>query len=144
MSRLVIAAVIVLISFGAAELLRRRRPDAPTQGSIVPLPQQLDRIDFDHSDLVWLAVVFSSATCEACEEALVKARTLVGPDLGLQEISWQSDPVLHERYNIDTVPATIIAGPDGAVEAAFLGNPPTTELWAAMEAARSRLADYEG
>jgi len=142
-SRLVIAAVIVLVAFGVAELLRRRRPDAPTQGSIVPLPQQLDRIDFDHTDLVWLAVVFSSATCEACEEALVKARTLVGPDLGLQEVSWQSDPALHERYNIDTVPAMIIAGPDGAVEAAFLGNPPTTELWAAMEAARNRLADYE-
>jgi len=139
-TRLVIAAVIVLVAFGVAELLRRRQPDAPTQGSIVPLPQQLDRIDFDHTDLVWLAVVFSSATCEACEEALVKARTLVAPDLGLQEVSWQSDPALHERYNIDTVPAMIIAGPDGAVEAAFLGNPPTTELWAAMEAARNRLA----
>jgi len=140
-SRLVIAAVIVLVAFGVAELLRRRQPDAPTQGSIVPLPQQLDRIDFDHTDLVWLVVVFSSATCEACEEALVKARTLVGPDLGLQEVSWQLDPALHERYNIDTVPAMIISGPDGAVEAAFLGNPPTTELWAAMEAARTRLAD---
>ncbi|MBN4047566.1 hypothetical protein JYT71_01010 [Acidimicrobiaceae bacterium AH-315-P05] len=141
MGRLVIAVVIVLVAFGVAEVLRRRQPDAPTQGSIVPVPQQLDRIDFDHTDLVWLAVVFSSATCDACEEALIKARTLVGPDLGLQEVSWQSYPALHERYNIDTVPAIVIAGPDGAVEAAFLGNPPTTELWAAMEAARSRLAD---
>lgn len=104
----------------------------------MPLPQQLDRSDFDHQDRPWLAVVFSSDTCDACDEALIKARTLEGPDLGVHNVSWQQRPELHKRYGIETVPATVIAAADGAVEAAFLGPPPTVELWAAMDAARDR------
>ncbi len=138
MERLLIALVIVIVALAVAAVLRRRAPDAPTQGSVYALPQQLDRDDFDHRETPWLAVVFSSDTCDACAEAMVKAETLVTDDVAVQEVSWQSRPDLHERYAIDTVPAMVIAGDDGAVEAAFLGPPPTGELWAAMDAARSR------
>lgn len=138
MERLLIAAAIVIVALVVAAALRRRQPDAPTQGSTFALPQQLDRADFDHAEVPWLAVVFSSDTCDACAEAMVKAETLVTDDVAVQEVSWQRSPALHERYAIDTVPAMVIAGADGAVEAAFLGPPPTGELWAAMDAARTR------
>lgn len=140
MERLVIALVLIVVAVAVAGIVQRRRPDAPTQSRAAILPQQLDRGDFAGADAPWLVVVFSSDTCDACVEALVKAESLAADDVVVQEVSWQTDPDLHRRYAIGTVPALVIAGADGAVGAGFVGPPPTTELWAAMASLRDRPA----
>ena len=76
--------------------------------------------------------MFSSDTCEACDEALSQAEKLAGDDVHVQEVSWQDEPDLHRRYSIETVPLIAIAGPDGAVGAGFVGPPAPTELQAAL------------
>ena len=136
--RLILAAVVVVVALIIAGIVQRRRPDAPTQSRTAPIPQQLDRADFASPTTPWLIVVFSSDTCDACEEALTKARSLESEDVGLVEVTWQASPEVHKRYAIETVPMLVIAGPDGAVNAGFIGPPPTTELWAAMASAKAR------
>ena len=136
--RVILAVVLVAVALVVAAVVQRRRPDAPTQSRTAPIPQQLDRADFDAVEVAWLVVVFSSDTCAACEEALVKANSLATDDVAVVEISWQAEPELHRRYAITTVPSLVIAGPDGAVEAGFIGPPPAGELWAAMASVRDR------
>ena len=136
--RVILAVVLVAVALVVAAVVQGRRPDAPTQSRTAPIPQQLDRADFDAVEVAWLVVVFSSDTCAACEEALVKANSLATDDVAVVEISWQAEPELHRRYAINTVPSLVIAGPDGAVEAGFIGTPPAGELWAAMASVRDR------
>ncbi len=138
MERLLIALVILAVALVVAWFAQRRRPDAPTQASpIRSLPQQLDRGDFVSPGQNYLVAVFTSDTCDACASVLEAVETLAAPDVAIQNISWQSDKELHDRYAIDTVPATVIAGPDGAVGAGFLGQMPAAELAESMAAFRN-------
>lgn len=138
MERLILAVVLVIVAIVVAGVVRRRRPDAPTQARSALVPQQLDRTDFSASSSEWLIVVFSSDTCEACDEALSQAEKLAGDDVHVQEVSWQDEPDLHRRYSIETVPLIAIAGPDGAVGAGFVGPPAPTELQAALSRLRNQ------
>jgi len=136
--RVILAVILVVVALSVAAVVQRRRPDAPTQSRTALIPQQLDRADFASESVPWLVVLFSSDTCDACEEALVKANSLATDDVAVVEVSWQAASDLHNRYAINTVPSLVIAGPDGAVEAGFIGPPPTGELWAAMASVRDR------
>ena len=135
MSRLVIALALVALAVVAAALLRRRRPEPPTQATW-DVPGQLDRADFDRPRAPWLLAVFTSETCGSCEEALAKTAPLAGPDVAFQEISYQRRRDLHDRYHIEAVPMILLADEQGVVRADFVGAPPAGELWAAVSEAR--------
>lgn len=142
MERVLIAAAIIVIALVVAYLAQRRRSDPPTQATPVrSLPQQLDRADFAFPASTYLVVVFSSDTCDACSAVLDTVEAIRADDVAVQNVSWQADKILHGRYEIDTVPATVVAGPDGAVGAAFLGQMPQGELIEAMQAFRDRMAE---
>jgi hypothetical protein len=46
------------------------------------------------------------------------------------------DRVLHDRYRIEAVPATLVADDQGVVVASFVGPVAVADLWAAVAAAR--------
>jgi hypothetical protein len=131
MERLLIVAAVVAFAAGVAVVLRRRRPEPPTQGRW-PVPTQLDRADFDRPDAPWLVVVFSSTTCLSCADAVEKAEVLAGAEVAVQEVDVGARPDVHRRYGIDAVPVTTVADRDGVVRASFVGAPSATDLWAAM------------
>ena len=135
MSRLIIAAALVLVASGVAVLLRRRRPAPPTQPRWA-VPTQLDRADFEGHGAPWLLAVFTSATCESCERATAKASVVASPEVSYQEISYQQRRDLHDRYAIEAVPTILLADADGVVRVSFVGVPNATELWAAIAEAR--------
>jgi hypothetical protein len=132
----VIAAGLVVVAGAIALLLRRRRPQPPTQPRW-SVPGQLDRADFAGTDRPWLVVVFTSATCDSCGQATAKASVLESPEVAYQEVPWQADKELHARYSVDVVPMTLLADEEGVVRASFIGAPNATELWAAVADARS-------
>jgi hypothetical protein len=134
-SRVVIALALMAAAGGIALVLRRRRPQPPTQ-SRWAVPGQLDRDDFDRPDARWLVAVFSSATCASCEGALAKAAVLASPDVAVQDVSYQTKRDLHDRYAIETVPMIVVADANGVVRASFIGTPPAAELWASVAAVR--------
>jgi hypothetical protein len=135
MDRLVLAAILVVVAVAVAWVLRRRRPAAPTQPRW-PVPGQVDRADFDRPDAPWLVAVFTSATCQSCDDALAKATVLASEQVAVQDVSFQTRKDLHRRYSIEAAPTIVVADHDGVVQASFVGPPSTTELWATMAALR--------
>jgi hypothetical protein len=129
--RYAIAAVLVLLAAAVAVVLRRRRPQPPTQPHW-EVPSQLDRHDFLAPERPWLVVVFTSATCESCASATAKAAVLESPQVAYQEVSYQTAKDLHDRYAVDVVPLTLVAGSDGVVQASFIGATSAADLWAAV------------
>ena len=143
MERLLIVAAVVAFAAGVAVVLRRRRPEPPTQGRW-PVPTQLDRADFDRPDAPWLVVVFSSTTCLSCADAVEKAEVLAGAEVVVQEVEVASSPGLHRRYGIEAVPLTIVADGEGVVRASFVGAPSATDLWAAVAELRGSAGGASG
>ena len=136
MDRLALAVVLIAVAAGVAWWLRRRQPQPPTQ-SHYEVPTQLDRNDFDAPDRPWLVVVFSSTTCPTCFEAVAKAEVLVCDEVAVQNVSYQHRRDLHRRYGVEAAPTTVLANRDGVVQAAFVGVPSATDLWAAVAEARA-------
>jgi hypothetical protein len=135
MERLLIAAVLVAVAVAVAFVLQRRRPAPPTQARWA-VPTQLDRDDFAGRDHPWLVVVFTSSSCESCNRATAKAEVLASPKVAYQEVRYQNDKALHQRYSIEAVPCICVADDDGVVRASFIGVPTATDLWAAVAEAR--------
>jgi len=135
MERLLVAAALVVAAAAVAAVLRRRRPAPPTQAKW-EVPSQLDRRDFAGPDRPWLVVVFTSATCDSCRDVVAKAEVLASDQVAYQDVSWQDRRDLHDRYAVEVVPLTVMAGPDGVVRASFVGATTATDLWAALAAAR--------
>jgi protein-disulfide isomerase len=135
MSTLLIAVALTAAAVVVALVLRRRRPAPPTQPRWT-IPTQLDRQEFHGPDIPWLVVVFSSKTCASCEQAMAKARVLASDEVVVQDVSYQTDQRLHQRYGIDAAPTIVVADRQGVVRASFVGAPTSVELWAAMAEAR--------
>jgi hypothetical protein len=134
--RLIIAAAIVAVAVAVALAVRRwRRPDAPTQVSRA-VPTQLDRSDFARPDAAWLIVVFTSATCDTCAEAVAAARPLAGDDVAVVDVEYQTQRAVQERYRIEAVPMVVFADAAGAVQASRLGPVSAADLASALEAVR--------
>lgn len=136
-TQLALAAALVVLAVGLAQVLRRRRgSDPPSQPRSFDVPAQLDRSDFARPDAPWLVVVFSSATCQTCADVTAKAQVLGCRDVAVQEVEFSTDRPLHERYRIDAVPTVVVADDAGVVRASFLGPMSATDLWAAVAEAR--------
>lgn len=133
--RPLVAVVIVVVVAGVALVLRRRRPDVPTQVAH-SAPQQLDRADFARQEADWLVVVFTSATCHTCADVVTKAAVLDSPSVGVVEAEYSAQRELHRRYAIDAVPTLVLADRLGVVHRSFLGRVSATDLWAAVAEAR--------
>ena len=136
MDRLVLAALLVAAASVIAGVLRRRgHADAPTQPRGA-LPSQLDRADFPGPDVPWLVAVFTSDACSTCADVVDKAGVVASSEVEVVVASFQERRDLHLRYAIDAVPCLVVAGPDGVVQAGFLGPVTATDLWAAVAEAR--------
>ena len=138
----IIASLILLFAAALSFFVRRRKSDAPSQTSST-VPQQLSRDDFDSAEKPWLLAVFTSSTCDACQDVATKAKVLASKDIAIQIIEFQEMPNLHARYSIDAVPTTVIADHRGVVQYGVLGPVTATDLWAAMARCRDPKSSTE-
>ena len=136
MIRLLIALGIVLVAAAIAYVVQRRRvPDAPTQRRY-NVPQQLDRGDFDQPDVLWLVAVFTSDVCDKCADVAAKAAVLASDEVAVQNVAFETERAIHERYQIDAVPTLVIVDHEGVTRQSFLGPVTATDLWAAVAEVR--------
>jgi hypothetical protein len=135
MIRVVIVAVVVVVAFAVASLAQRRAPRPPSRTGH-GIPEQLDRADFAHPNAPWLITVFTSATCDVCADTWQKATVLESADVAVQQIEYQGDRRLHDRYAIEAVPLVLVVDEHGVVRNSFVGPVSATHLWAAVAEAR--------
>jgi thiol-disulfide isomerase/thioredoxin len=133
--RLLIAGALTAIAVVVALILRRRKPDPPTQ-PLWTVPAQLDRQDFLRPDAPWLVAVFTSSTCGSCAELIAKALPLESDAVAVHDVEFVGRRDLHERYGIDAVPTVVIADDEGVVRASFVGPVTATDLWATLAEVR--------
>lgn len=131
MTRLLIVAAVVLVAVVIALVVQRRRPDAPVRTGY-SVPDQVDRADFVRPEAPWLVAVFTSATCATCADVWAKVQVLASDEVAVQELEYVRDRGMHERYEIDAVPALIVVDRMGVVRRSFIGPVSATHLWAAM------------
>ena len=136
--RIGLAVVLLGVAALVAWWLDRRqsrRPAGPVRTGHA-VPHQLVRADFIRPEAPWLVVVFSSASCHTCAAMIIKAAVVDSPVVAFAECEYRRDRALHERYDIDAVPTTVIADDAGVVRAAFVGQATATDLWAALAEVR--------
>ena len=133
---IIIVVVVALIALGVGAYMQQRAPDAPVRTTRLVLPEQLDRNDFVRPEAQWLVAVFTSATCETCAKVWTSTQLVESEPVAIQNISFQDDADLHERYNITAVPSVVVADADGVNRAEFLGPPTSAELWATLAEVR--------
>ena len=80
---IILVLVIGLSAFGISTLANRRVPDRPSVPKSI-LPYQLDRSDFNDSDVEWIFVLFTSDTCDACVSALNEVSKISLPNVVVQ------------------------------------------------------------
>lgn len=129
------AALILVMAATLGVVVRKRKPDAPSQ-TLNLIPQQLNRKDFVSPEKPWLLVVFTSSTCDACQDVATKAKVLTSQDVAVQIVDYLEMHNLHTQYAIDSVPTTVIADNLGVVQYGVLGPITATDLWAAMARCR--------
>ena len=133
--RLMAVAAAMLAALCVSFILRRRRPDVPTQANY-QMPAQLDRADFGGATAPWLVAIFTSATCGTCEDVANKAEVLSSRDVAVIRIDYTEQPDVHVRYNIQAVPTLVVADANGVVRAGFMGPVKAQDLWAAVAECR--------
>jgi hypothetical protein len=131
----VIAAAVVVVAVVMSLVLRRRKPQAPTQPRMI-VPVQVDRADFLAPEVPWLVAVFSSATCATCADVVSKAKALATRHVVVMDVEYTAHRDLHKRYDIDAVPTVIVVDEQGVVRESFLGPVTATDLWAAVAECR--------
>lgn len=135
--RVVIAVAILAIAAGIAWWLERRRVVAPPSQGRAVTPEQLDRNDFPRPDAPWLVVLFTSRHCESCAGLVDKALPLASDDVAVVEVEYSAEPALHERYQIDAAPITVLVDREGVTRTAFVGGYTAPELWSALAELRA-------
>jgi Thioredoxin len=136
LTRIAIAAALIVIAGVVTWRLERRRPTPPPRDAY-PVPRQLDRADFPRADAPWLVALFSSTTCDSCEGLPAKLAPLESAEVATCEVEFHEQAEVHTRYEISGIPTTVVADADGVVRAAFVGAFTATDLWAAVAEARS-------
>lgn len=133
--RNLVACLVLIATAILSFVLRRRKSDAPAlvRGEV---PHQLTLRDFDVEQKKWLVAVFTSSTCDACRDVATKARVLESSEVAVQIIDFLDNRDLHKRYQIDSVPTTLIADDQGVVRFATVGPITATDLWAALAKCR--------
>lgn len=133
MESVLLVIVLAACAVGVAVVLQRRRvPAAAPSRTGYAVPERLDRGDFVRPEAEWLVAVFTSATCDTCAGVWGKAQLLDSDAVATEEVEVTARRDLHEKYEIEAVPATLVVDPNGVVQASFLGPVTATDLWAAL------------
>ncbi len=117
---LVVMAAVAAVAGAAAWWQHRLHRPAPTATHGAP-PGQLDRADFRAPEAPTLIAVFTAASCSSCEAVWAELSGYESSSIATQNIEVGQDPTLHKRYNIESVPTTVIVDAAGETDAAFVG-----------------------
>jgi hypothetical protein len=131
--RYVVAVALAAAAAAVARWLSRRtRANASPVAPTYDAPSGVDRDDFDRPEVPALIVVFASATCLSCADAIARARELDSETVTVAVVEASERRDLHRKYAIEAVPIVVVADAAGTVTASFVGVPPRTDLATAV------------
>ncbi|MEM9035708.1 MAG: hypothetical protein AAGA99_03975 [Actinomycetota bacterium] len=129
MERYLLAAVLLIVAVGIAVVLDRRRRPTSVPSRRFRLPTHFDRLDLPEPELPWLLAIFTSTTCDTCRGVVEAAQPLRSETVGVAELPFQLHRSLHDKYEIEAVPAALLVDRAGEVQASWLGVIEPGDLW---------------
>ena len=131
MIRLLIALCLGGAVSGAAVVLNRsssttsiavRRNSLPTRGPGSEVGLAADAA----------IVVFTEKSCHSCQDVVRLIRGPAGAGLPVADIEYGANQELHRKFDIDTVPTTVIVDEQGTVVAGWVGRIDLSEFTTAL------------
>lgn len=129
MERYLLAVALLVIAVGIAVVLDRRRRPTSVPSRQFRLPTHIDRGDLPDAELPWVLAVFTSTSCDTCRGVVEAAQPLRSDTVGVAELAFQLHRSLHNKYEIEAVPAALLVDRAGEVRASWLGVIEPGELW---------------
>ena len=77
-------------------------------------------------------VVFTEKSCHSCQDVVRLIRGPAGAGLPVADIEYGASPELHRKFDIDTVPTTVIVDEQGMVVAGWVGRIDLSEFTTAL------------
>ena len=77
-------------------------------------------------------VVFTENSCHSCQDVVRLIRGPAGAGLPVADIEYGADQELHRKFDIDTVPTTVIVDEQGTVVAGWVGRIDLSEFTNAL------------
>jgi len=136
MSRLLIAAIILVVAGLVAWRIRRGPAAAPTRDAY-PVPRQLDRDDFPRPETRWLIVLFSAARCDSCRGMPEMLAAFESTEVATAVVADEERRDLHRRYEISGIPTVVVSDAEGVVRKGFVGPVTAPELRSVIKSART-------
>ena len=126
---LILGAVACVVALVAA----RRRGRWRGVLAAPEIPATIDRAAFADAGVgasgqTWLVATFTDRACRSCASTLERLSPLAGPGVALVEIDAARHRSLHNSYNVEAVPLTLVADATGAVLAWILGPPTAADI----------------
>ena len=131
MTRLFIAVALAGLVALASRLVDRRRASHPLVVRRGALPTQVPAVEVGLG--VGPAIIsFTELTCRSCQDAISLIRGPAGGGIPVADIEYGAQPELHKRFDIDTVPTTVVVDDKGSVVAGWTGRIDLRELTVAL------------
>jgi len=77
-------------------------------------------------------VIFTEASCRSCQDVMRLIRGPAGAGLPVADVEYGAQPDLHRRFNIGTVPTTVVVDKQGTVIAGWTGRVDLSEFTTAL------------
>lgn len=131
MERLLIAAVLAVVAVLVAFVMERRRVEQPftVRRSSVPTRVRPSDVGLEDGPAI---VVFTEASCNSCQAVIRLVRGPAGAELPVADVEFGQAKDLHKRFEIDTVPTTLVVHGDGVVAGGWTGTIDPGELTMAI------------
>lgn len=122
-----IAAVVSLTAIlvnrnGSSQLISVRRNALPTR---IPATE----VGLDAGPAI---IIFTESTCDSCQEVIRLIRGPAGAGIPVADVEFGAEPALHRRFEIDTVPTTLVVDREGSVVGGWTGRVDVGEFAAAL------------
>ena len=77
-------------------------------------------------------IIFTEASCHSCRDVVRLIRGPAGAGLPVADVEYGAEPTLHRKFNIDTVPTTVVVDKQGTVIAGWTGRVDLREFATAL------------
>ncbi len=131
MSRLLIAAAIAATVSLIAALLKRNSSSQliSVRRNALPTRVPASEVGLDVGPAI---IAFTESSCDSCQEVVRLIRGPAGAGIPVADVEFGAEPALHRRFEIDTVPTTLVVDSEGSVIAGWVGRVDLGEFAAAL------------
>ena len=131
MSRLLIAVIIAAAVSLVAVLVNRNSASqlVSVRRNLLPTRVPAVEVGLEAGPAI---IIFTESNCHSCQVVVRLIRGPAGAGIPVADVEFGMEPALHRRFEIDTVPTTVVVDHEGSVISGWTGRVDVGELATAL------------